>query len=258
MKRVPIPTFGLALLLLAAASPGAFAERLSLEPRPGVALTVDLQVPAKAAALVLLLEGGGGRAAGTHAGGFAATAHHGLADRGLATALIDAPSDQRGFMGGMSPRFRQSAGHMKDLDTAIAALREKTSLPVWLLGISLGTRSAAWYASQRPARIDGLILLSSSTRPPKGQGVQTFALRELRVPLLAVAHEKDGCKGTPPGGAKKIVAAAKGSPAAEAKILSGGRSSGRQPCGLKTHHVFYGMEDEVLSVIAAFVTARPG
>jgi pimeloyl-ACP methyl ester carboxylesterase len=257
MSRVPALAAGLVLLvvLLPAVSLETRAERLSLETRPGVTVALDLQAPANAPALVLLFEGGGGQMGGSHEG-FAAITHGRLRGEGLASALLGAPSDQRGFMGGMHPRFRTSEAHVADIDKVVAQLKARTGLPVWILGVSLGTRSAAWYAARRPEAIDGVVLLSSSTANPKAKPVDAFPLRRISVPLLAIAHERDACSGTPPAGARRIVAAATASRAAEARFFSGGRNKGRQPCGLRTYHTFYGIEDEVVAAVAEFILAQ--
>ncbi len=245
----------LCLVLLAAPAMSARGERLSLETRPGATVMVDLDLPAQATALVLLFEGGGGRI-GDSSKGFAFLAHQRLAGFGMASALVDAPSDKRRFMGGMHPNFRQSEDHLRDVDAVVTALRERSDLPIWVLGISMGSRSAAWYAAKRPERIDGVILMSSSTDDSKGQPVDRFPLQRIRVPLLAVAHEADGCPGTPPEGAARIVAAASGSRAAELRTFSGGRNVGRRACGVRTYHTFHGIEDEVLAAVAAFIRSH--
>ncbi len=245
----------LCLALLQAAAMGARAERLSLETRPGATVVVDLELPAEATALVLLFEGGGGRIKAS-SNGFASLAHRRLAGFGMASALIDAPSDKRQFMGGMHPNFRQSDAHLRDINAVVAALRARSDLPLWVLGISLGSRSAAWYAVNRPERIDGVILMSSSTDNSKGEPVDRFPLHRIPVPLLAVAHEADGCPGTPPQGATRIVAAASGSRAAEVRTFSGGRNAGRRACGVRTYHTFYGIEDEVLAAVADFIKSH--
>lgn len=230
----------------------SLADRQSLQTRPGVTVAVDLRAAEDAAVLVLLFEGGGGRI-NPNSKGFAHLAHKRFAKEGIATALIDAPSDQRQFMGGMHPSFRVAEAHLTDIDTVVAALRTQTNLPIWFLGISLGTRSAANYAVKRSDRIAGVVLLSSSTNNPRGKPIDRFPLNLVTVPLLAIAHKDDVCSGTPPAGAQRIVAASTASPDAALRIFAGGRNTGRRPCGTETYHTFFGIEDEVISAIAAFV-----
>lgn len=236
---------------LALAGP-AQASRETIATRPGVTVKVDLQVPDGAVALVLLFEGGGGRIRSS-AKGFAQLAQAVFPRKGIASALLDAPSDQRNFMGGMHPKFRMSAEHVADIDAVVAALQAQTGLPVWILGVSLGSRSVARYAVQRSDRIAGVVLLSSSTNNPRGKPIDAFSLHNVTVPLLAVAHRDDSCRGTPPEGAQRIVSAATASPDATARFFTGGRNRGRQACGIETHHTFFGIEDQVVSAIARYI-----
>jgi pimeloyl-ACP methyl ester carboxylesterase len=245
----------IAVLAQLAIAPAVLAASRFLATRPGVTVRVQVLVPDGATAMVVLLEGGGGRVRDPSQG-FAHLAHRRFARAGVAAALVDAPSDQRSFMGGMHPRFRASADHIVDLDAVVAALRVQTGLPVWIAGVSLGSRSAASYAYQRADRIAGVVLLSSSTNPPRGIGVDAFPLHRITVPLLAVAHRDDRCPGTPPAGAQRIVAAATASPNAVVRTFTGGRNAGVNACGVETHHTYYGIEDAVVSAIAEFIASN--
>ncbi len=247
--------FLFALLAQLAIAPAGLAASRTVATRPGVTVDVQVLVPNGAAAMVLLLEGGGGRVR-DRSKGFAHLAHQRFQRAGIATALVDAPSDQRNFMGGMHPRFRTSADHVADLDAVVAALRAQAGLPLWVVGVSLGSRSAVHFAIQRADAIAGVVLLSSSTNPPRGKPVDAFPLHSVTVPVLAIAHRDDECPGTPPAGAKRIVAAATASSNARVRIFTGGRNVGANPCGVETHHTFTGIEDAVVSAIAEFIASN--
>lgn len=190
--------------------------------------------------------------------GFAHRAHRHFLRNGIGAALVGAPIEASGLNGGMSPWFRESPNHLDDIDDVIAALRRSYDLPIWILGVSNGSRSAAAYAMHRGKRIDGVVLVSSSTRPPGGDPIHAQPeLRQVSVPLLAVAHRDDACKGSPPGDAARIAAAAVASPRAAALVFSGGLNSGPAPCGSETHHTLFGIEDEVAAAVADFIVANP-
>ena len=220
--------------------------------RPGVSVEIHLAKPEKAVVAVLLLEGGPGRL-NFSPKGFMSIAHRHFTTNGLAVARFGPPSDQTGFRGGMSPEFRESPAHLADIDVVLTFLKKEFDLPVWLIGISMGSRSAAHYAIQRPGKIDGVVLLSSSTHLRRGRSVLEFGLQRITVPVLAIAHRDDLCRGTPPEGAKMIANASTLSPNATVKFFRGGQNVGPRPCGTSTHHTFYGIEDEVVSAIAAFI-----
>lgn len=243
----------LVVLLLSAA---ALARVQTIETRPGVTVDVLAEMPGSAGALVLLFEGAQGLLL-PGSKGFAHKAFPIFLRQGMAAALIDAPTNRNGFRGGLDPRFRESRAHMSDIDAVVRALKLRYALPVWILGTSNGTRSAAAYAMHRSKEIAGVVLASSSTNPPYGKPIhESSRIKVVSVPLLAVAHLDDQCVGTPPAGAAKIARAATGSPAAVAMLFTGGLNTGPSPCGVETPHAFYGIEEDVVSAIVAFIASH--
>src|SRR4030042_4967730 len=81
---------------------------------------------------------------------------------GLSVAVVDAPSDRQAapFLGG----FRQKQEHVADIKAIIAWLKQQANIPVWLVGTSRGTQSAAFIATQVGAGDggpDGLVITST-------------------------------------------------------------------------------------------------
>ena len=247
-----------------ASQPSTVTESvITLEPRPGVTLDVLVLRPPKATAVLVLLEGGPGRLgisggpAGPRiraGGGFLVRGRHRFATSGLAVALVDAPSDKQSGRGLLQGNFRAGPEHLTDIEAVIRRLRRDTGLPVWLVGMSIGSRSAARAAIEAQEAVDGLVLVSSSTRPPFGlRSVADFGLEKLKVPVLAVAHRQDGCPGTPPAGAQGIVKRAVNARDAKVLIFDGGETRGGHPCRPFSHHTFLGIEDRVAAGIAEYV-----
>ena len=251
-------------IILAAALVFSYAiaakgEIVSLKARPGASVDFLIVEPKNPFAAVVLFEGGGGTPDLQSPGGrgFMNGSRGLFAENGLAFSLVDAPSDQTGFRGGMHPLFRKSEAHAKDIAAVVAWMKKKTKLPVWVAGISLGTYSAASYAVRGNRDIAGVVLLSSSTIPPRGgRGILDLKLDRIRAPLLAIAHRDDACPGTPPAGAIEIARVATSSPNAQAKFFTGGEDAGRHPCTPETPHTFFGIEEEVISAIAKFIRAN--
>ena len=94
------------------------------------------------------------------AGNFLVRTRDAFAAQGLMVAVIDAPSDQRG---GMNAIFRMSGAHAQDIDAVAAYLKKEAAVPVWLVGTSMGTFSAAGGAIGAKS-VDGLVLTSTITR----------------------------------------------------------------------------------------------
>jgi hypothetical protein len=248
-------------LLLAGPADAAEDAVLSVGPRPGVTVKYRYIAPDRPKAAAVLLEGGSGlvRFNKPDQFGFLVANARTFAAQGIAVALVNAPSDQRGFENGMPFTFRATAEHRTDIAAVLAALEKKLpGVPHWVIGISAGSISAAAYAGNSPDGLDGVVMLSSIARPPKKRtnakiSVFSFPIHRIAVPLLALAHADDTCRSTPPDGAKRIVNLATASRHAEVMFVRGGDSPGQNPCRPRTHHTFFGIEDEVVAKVAKFI-----
>lgn len=91
-----------------------------------------------------------------------------FADQGLLVVVVDAPSDHQSnpYLGS----FRQSPEHAADIKAVIAWLRTQAKIPVWLVGTSRGTQSAAYIATQLNSQEgpNGLVLTSTILSDDKG------------------------------------------------------------------------------------------
>lgn len=176
-----------------------------------------------------------------------------FADQGLLVAVVDAPSDRQG-PDGMLGGFRTSTEHVTDIDQVIRYLRDQADVPVWLIGTSRGTESAAHIAIHSGQSPDGLVLTSSVTLANrKGAAVTGMALARIALPTLVVAHADDQCRVTPPSGADEIAARLSGAPLVEVRVFEGGSPPRSGPCKAMSQHGFLGIEDEVVAAIAAFI-----
>lgn len=234
---------------------------ISLTPRPGVSLDMVLLTPREPVVALLLLPGGPGLAeiSGIEIGNrrdFVTVTAEAFVAQDIAVAVVDAASDHSD---GLSPDYRQTAAHLGELDAVIARVRRATGLPVWMLGISRSTLSVAHVAVNTTVGIDGLVLLSSVTNIPPQAGatnVVDVGLDRVRVPALVVAHKEDGCQGTPPAGAERIVARLINSPNARAELFSCGFTEGGNPCAPGSHHTFNGIQEQLVAVVAEFIKAE--
>jgi hypothetical protein len=213
-------------------------------------------------ATVVLLAGGHGGLQispdgklGWGGGNFLVRSRRLFADQGLMVAVIDAPSDRQGdpFLSG----FRQTREHVADVKAVIAWLRQKTAAPVWLVGTSRGTQSAAFVATQlSPSEggPDGIVLTSSVLADPRGRAVPDMELGRLTIPTLVVHHRDDGCRlclyRDVPSLMKKLK-----TPRKELLSFDGGISRG-DPCEAFAYHGYNGIEREVVGAIAAWIVAK--
>jgi len=261
--RFAVPLAAALIVAGAAQSPAsAGGKTVKVDTRPGVSVEFRYIAQDGAAAAVVLSEGGGGKVnlrSASSDNGILSRHRDVFAKHGFAVALMNAPPDRKKFKGGMSPKFRRTKKHVRDVDAVVGWMKQTTGLPVWLVGVSNGTVTASFYAIRGNHDLAGVALLSSITQSGGSKvhkSIVDLGLGKVRVPVLVLAHEKDSCKHTPPGGAAQIVAALTASPNAQVKVLSGGRTKGGDPCLPRSYHTFYGIEGEAVAAIAEFIEAN--
>ena len=235
---------------------------VDLPTRPGVTERMLVLTAAEATATVLLLTGGSGhvniRNDGTvpRAENFLGRSRERFLQQGFNVLLLDAPSDRPApvYLGNA---FRDSAEHMLDLGTAIQWAHGKFGKPVFLVGTSRGTQSAA-HAGEvltGPASPQGIVLTSTilarTPRGGEGRAVPEMDLANISVPVLVVHHEQDPCPVCAPSLLPNLMK--KFAPGrAELKIVTGGDSQGA-PCDPWSHHGYNGIEDIVVREIATWI-----
>jgi len=253
-----------ALLIALASLAGAqtVQEVVDIPTRPGVTQRMIVLTPPEPKAAVVLLAGGHGGlqifpngSMKWGEGNFLVRTRQSFADQGLRVAVVDAPSDRqyRPYLGG----FRQTPEHVTDLRAVIAWLRGRSKVPVWLVGTSRGTESAAYVATQlsAPDGPDGVVLSSTILTEAKGRPVPAMELDRILVPVLVVHHEQDGCSLCPFSETPTLMARLTNSPRKQLLSFQGGQSTG-DPCGASAYHGYNGLESEVVRQVAAWVLAR--
>jgi hypothetical protein len=136
-------------------------------------------------------------------------------------------------------------------------------VPVWAVGTSTGTWSAAWNAIAAD-NIDGLVLTSTITKPrphwklaqTHPDGVASLPLDEVLVPTLILAHAEDTCDTTPPDGVSKLRDRLTNAQPVEVVMLKGGEANPSEACEAMSRHGFLGVEDEAIGAIVKFITAN--
>ncbi len=236
---------------------------VDIPTRPGVTQRLVYLAPERPKAAVVLFAGGHGGLQIDSAGGFRWGAGNFLvrsrklfAEQGLAVAVVDAPSDrqQEPFLYG----FRQTPQHVMDIKAVTAWLRQQTRLPIWLVGTSRGTQSAAFIATQaRPADggPDGLVLTSTVLKDPRGRAVPEMPLQALTIPVLVVHHEQDGCSSCAYRDILRLMDKLGAAPRRELITFRGGMSVG-DPCEAKSHHGYNGLEPEVVARIVQWILVK--
>ena len=244
-------------------SPNAFGTVIELSPRPGVSLRAAAFAPDQSPrGAAILFVGGPGKmtipdrpAPGwqtQETSNFLARTRELFRKAGLFVAVVDAPSDQsQGLING----FRLGAAHATDIAALIGEVRRRApDVPVWLVGTSRGSISAAAVAARLAERggPDGIVLTSSVTRPGGGTMRDTVLDAELpavRVPALVVYHRADGCELSPALDAGSLLGKLSKAPRKEILLLDGGSPPRSPPCEPAAPHGFLGIEEQAVGAI---------
>jgi pimeloyl-ACP methyl ester carboxylesterase len=266
--------FGASLLAvwlsLAAGMPARAAETVvELPTRPGVTQAfLGTPVQGKPVATVILLPGSPGTlfkrngsgqiqrdprgAPLIYGGNFLIRTRHAFAAAGFLVFSVDVPSDH---LGGVDA-FRGTAEHAQDIAAVIAYARQQAPVPVWLVGTSMGTISAANAAARlKTGGPDGLVLTSSMTAPTKrSQPINAVVdVGAITVPTLFVHNKEDGCVAATFGGVAPLMEQFKHATRKELIAVSGGSPPQSDPCEALSRHGYLGIEDEVVGDIARWI-----
>lgn len=168
---------------------------------------------------------------------------------GVSVAIPDVPSDRSHMNNG----FRNTPEHAQDAAALIAFLRQQSNVPVWAIGTSNGSLSAAAAAVYLKEKgPDGLVLTSSVTKAPVSAAhpVTLAALNEVKVPVLLVHHKHDGCMVSPYEAMPALIAAFTSAPKVELISEDGGTGGG--VCGQGSHS-YAGIEAAVTKDIVDWI-----
>lgn len=256
----------LLISLLVSFFSGAYAQIgqsvVDIPTRAGVTQRILLLTPDNPKAAVVLFAGGHGGlqifSNGTFkwgGGNFLVRTRQLYADAGFVVAVVDAPSDRQShpFLQG----FRQKPEHVADIRSVIVWLREKTKVPVWLIGTSRGTQSVAYVATALVGKEgpDGIVLTSTILKDEKSRPVAALPLEEIHIPVLVVHHQQDECAHCPFALTPELMGKLGSNPRVQLLAFQGGETTG-DPCEAMAFHGYNGLEREVVSQIADWILVK--
>jgi hypothetical protein len=225
--------------------------------RPGSSIPLFVQAKEGANATVLLMPGGkgvigamgtDGRPSGTN---FLIRSGEHFLSAGFNVAMMAKPTDLSGIDG----PFRVSAEHMDDMRRSIRYLKQRFDVPVWIIGTSWGSTSAAAaaHALRDEGLIAGIALTSTMTSYRIAQAVPRLELDKINVPTLVLHHEQDACQYCRPDEVSAILKGLKNAPIKKLIMVNGGGNPTGDPCLEFHYHGYIGMEKEAIETIAAWI-----
>lgn len=255
----PLALFmGAAAAFIASACARAGEELVTLPTRPGVTQPVWVMTPSvNPIASVVLFTGGNGILGSAHrtelrGNNFLIRSREKFAAAGFLVASVDAPSDHPEGL----DFFRSSAEHATDIAAVIANLRQRAPVPIWLIGTSMGTISAANAAARlKSGGADGLVLTSSLTAQtrrvaPINVSVDVAAIM---LPTLFVHNKEDACVACPFSAVPALMDRFVNVPKKALIAVNGGDPPRSDPCEALSRHGYLGIEDEVVGDIVRWI-----
>ena len=243
-------------------TPAAWArEIVTLQTRPGVTQSffiAGMGDKKPEAVALLFIGGGGGIRLRTedgqikfNAGNFLPRSRLEFIRNGILPVIMDNPSDQQSGYG-MSDEFRQSEAHATDIRAVIAEVKRRyPGLPVFIVGTSRSSISAADLARRIGAEAAGTVLSSSVFYVGMRPMLASYDFSAIKIPLLVVHHREDACPSTPYHEASRL--------SARFPLISvkGGKAPESGPCEPFAAHGFFGKEAETVDAIAAWMLKKP-
>lgn len=246
-----------AFALAAQATPQATGAVERIETRTGVSVPIYALWRDDAVATVVLFSGGAGGYGTIGPDGWPSsrnflirTGRH-WARHPFNVVMVGRPSDGIDLAQG---GVRTGDQHAADNVAIFKTIKQKSPLPIWVIGTSMGTISAAAAAIRDTGHlVAGLVLTSSVTAYKKDGAVPRQALEKIRVPTLVFHHEKDACWACQAHEARDIARQLTNTPVKKTLIVNGGGGESGNPCEPLHFHGFIGMENDAVDQIARWI-----
>ena len=245
------------ILALVSLTTHAEGTLFKVPTRDGVVTTLVWEAAPDAKATVFLFPGGGGgfgkfedgKATG---GNFLVRSAPYFLSNGFNVAIFGHPND----MDELGWTERTEPKHMTDAAKVLEFVKQKSSLPVWIVGTSRGTVSATAMAiNVHDPAIAGLVLTSSVVRFATPGAVPRQDLKAIKIPVLVYHHAKDACKHCQASETPFIIKGLSNAPIKKLMVVDGGANPSGDVCAGQHWHRFIGMERVAVDQIAGWIKA---
>ena len=155
----------------------------------------------------------------------------------------------------MEDWFRLGDKHAEDIARVVAELKRRfPGVPVFLVGTSRGSVSAAATGRALGDAVTGVVLTSSMTVAARsGPGLSGFDYSTIKTPVLLMHHTEDSCANTPYRDARNIAQARK----YPLISVTGGKPATSDPCEAFSAHGFLGKEPEAVEAMVNWMLKKP-
>lgn len=169
------------------------------------------------------------------------------AQYGIDAVLVDTPYDLGDMRRG---DLRSEPDHLGRVGETVDYYKNKTNLPIWIFGHSMGTSTATRFVNQmnyQSQQLAGIIIAGT---------IRTAVIEDgVTQAVEAIHHIQDQCPGSPPSNSRDIIAGRPKSYSSQLVIIEGGISEGNI-CDSFAYHGFNQTEPELIMRAAQFILSR--
>ncbi|HUB96097.1 MAG TPA: hypothetical protein VL993_09280 [Stellaceae bacterium] len=224
------------------------ADRIDIPTQPGITVPILYDPVTNPTANVILFVGGDGKLS-DQAQTFLLRVRYRFVEAGMSVAVPGTPSDHPG---GFGPFFRTWMAHVDDVAAIVDFLKSKARVPVWVVGNSNGTISAANAAATLgPMAIAGVILTSAVWL----DALKNVPVEKIAVPVLVLQDAADICPVSKPPLSQQNMPRFTSAPVKKLIVLRG-PGTPAPPCGLKSGHDFYETDEEAAGLMIDWIESN--
>jgi hypothetical protein len=248
--------FGLYLASPSFAQNSSAGQLITVESRAGVKISYWWMPHPNATQTVLLFSGGGGgmgyRDGQPQSENFLVRSRAMFQSQGFNVAILGNPTDMPDMA---QPPFtwRISEQHAQDTAAVIDSIAKSSAAPMWFVGTSAGTISAASVGAKLQNKLAGLVLTASITSHLMPTGVPQLSIESIRTPVLLYHHQDDACRLTLAAGLPLIEKKLAQASVLKTMVVKGGSNPRGEPCQALHWHGFIGMEQKAVEDIATWI-----
>jgi hypothetical protein len=155
-------------------------------------------------------------------------------------------------MGNPYPVSRATTDHLERIESVVQFYKEKFNKPIWLMGHSNGAVSIAEFyrylqRNHKESIVSGIIYSS-------GRNGASFN-SDTNLPVLFLAHEKDGCQKSTNAGSLGVYndLIKSNKQKMDYVVLKSGEAESRDPCA-SGYHMFFNALEEAYKAIDRFAS----
>ena len=165
----------------------------------------------------------------------------------ISAVLVDTPYDLGDLKRG---DLRSRQDHLNRVGEVASYYQNKTGLPIWIFGHSMGTSTATNYVNQsneQSKQLAGIIIAGTIKSVSVDDAVTT--------PVLAIHHARDACLGSLPENSSRIINGRQKNLVSKFESIDGGISEGNL-CDAFAYHGFNQTEPELIKKAAQFILSH--